>query len=50
MEPRKFALSDILFWDNFRCPVCGLFWLNEPFNHCRETYLIFAADSLEFQT
>ena len=33
---------------------CGsgnaLFRLDEPLNHCRETYLIFAANTLEFQT
>jgi hypothetical protein len=37
------ALSDIWFWDNFSCPVCA-------FNHCRETCLIFATNSFEFQT
>ncbi len=28
----------------------ALFWLDESFNHCRETYMIFAANSLELQT
>ncbi len=26
------------------------FWVDEPFNHCRETGLIFGANSLELET
>jgi len=34
----------------FSFSVCALSRLDKPFNHCRETCLIFAANSLELQT